>query len=154
MRTILNLKQQKEFAEMALTHKWSARGVGSSRIINQVGDTVGKARGAGYDRFGAALGDTMGVMFKDELAKLAKRTASGRARHGVKKCKGFYGLAYQVESGAAMLDGACGESCMRAILNALGLRLTRLWSNEKAQAGNEYYILAALLKGSVKSWNI
>ena len=113
MRTLLTIKQQQEWISnngrnTRLSHKWSCRGYGNSKILNNAGDVIGKAGGCGYDRYGAALGNAIMVLFPDEIHKLAVKTCKGKRRDY--KQGALYGLYYNSITKRAWLDGACGSS--------------------------------------------
>jgi len=156
MKTLLTLKQQKEHLsnnrDYAFIHKWSARGYGSSRLIISTTDEQGAYRnGCGYDRFGASLGDLIEHLFKPELIRLAKRFAKTRS-NGRKSSKEFYGL-FVNQDGDVYLDGACGDSCMQLILNAIGFSLVRGGDTGNAgQAGSVFYYLKPVNKHTRDHW--
>ena len=99
MRTILTIKEQNEFLSLnyqlkSIEHKWSCRGYGNSKLIDQHGHTLNKRSGCGYDRFGAVVGDFIADNFKKELHKLAKRECKGERLSCRKTSSKFYGLFY------------------------------------------------------------
>lgn len=150
MRTLMTKKQQSEFLAnnwraKTITHKWSTRGYGNSKILDGGNEIIGKAGGCGYDRYGAALGDAIMALFPDEVLKLAKRECKGR-RRTYKTAKNFYGLYYNAIEGKAWLDGACGSSCMLRILNKIGFSLEYVGESERSNNGEQFYTLRPLSK--------
>jgi len=150
MKTLLTKKQQAEWIEQngaQLSHKWSARGMGSSRILDGRGNTLARATGCGYDRFGAALGDAIAVLFPVELQRLADRFCRESYATERKKSAIFYGL-FKAADGHAYLDGGCGHDRMELVLNAIGFGMVRVGDtargNDNAQSGQVFYILGAL----------
>lgn len=161
MRTIQTKQQQKETVghagHIALVHKWSTRGYGSSRI--SFFDSRGpytktkecKRSGCGYDRFGATLGDVMEELFPRELNKLALRVCKGKRLSTRKQSETFYGLFYNAKEKRAYVDGACGTSSMEWILAAIGYELISCGSDgSQGYTGSDFYILRPLTKGYMK----
>lgn len=145
MRTILTITEQKQFLHSnwqlaTITHKWSSRGYGNSKIIDKRGDQLAKATGCGYDRFGAAIGEAIQYLFHLELNKLGKRECRGTS-HTRKASKKYYGLFYNAATQTAYLDGACGSSCMMKILNKIGFELTQVAETERSNTGEVFYTL-------------
>ena len=158
-RTILNIKEQKDYslgADAILIHKWSARGMGNSKLINNVNIVVGKASGCGYDRWGACLADFISKRFAAELQKLAKKTVKGKAYKysGFTPCPAFYGMRYNRKTGEVALDGGCGSSCMENILNAIGFRLRFAGETAQTNSGAVHYVLEPFGKGSVTVYGV
>jgi len=142
-----NIKLSDNF-DYGFTHKWSSRGMGSSRIFNtHLGDQVTRAGGCGYDRFGKVLGNFIEHHFPNELQRLAKRYAHGNHRSS----KQFYGLFLNQE-GKAYLDGACGDSCMQKVLAAIGFDLKRIGETERSSNGEVFYNLKPISKHNRKYW--
>ena len=149
-QTLLTMKQQKEWLNnnwrnSTLCHKWSSRGYGNSKILNNFNEVIGKASGCGYDRFGAALGNAISELFPAEVLKLARRECKGHRRN-YKGSKNFYGLFYDAEKGRAWLDGACGDYCMRRILNKIGFSLEYVGESERSNNGEVFYKLRSVSK--------
>lgn len=148
-QTVLNKKQQEQFLSdnwqyRIIEHKWSCRGMGSSRIIDQQGLVIAKAGGCGYDRFGTALGNAIETMLPDEVLKLAASKCKGRRRE-YKKAPDFYGLFYNSKTGKAWLDGGCGNECMRRILNKIGFSLEfNGQTDTRANSGSAFYRIVPL----------
>lgn len=150
-QTILTIKEQNEylaknFTKKALTHKWSSRGMGNSKILDRYGDIFGKAGGCGYDRFGAALGEAITTLFSRELYKLAKRECKGKRGAIRKTSSKFYGLYYSQKKDAAYVDGACGEDSMKKILNKIGFSLEYVGESERSNNGEVFYNLVPVTK--------
>jgi len=150
MRTILTIAQQHAFFEDnhaagTWVHKWSTRGMGSSRILNGADEVIGRAGGCGYDRFGAALGKAMEHYFTDEIMKLAKRECRG-PRHNYKGSKKFYGLFYDATKKEAWLEGACGSQSMMKILKKIGFSLEHIGGTSRSNNGETFYALVPLTK--------
>jgi len=150
MRTILTIKEQNEFLSKnyhltSISHKWSTRGMGNSKILDRNKDVIAKAGGCGYDRYGAALGNAITAMFPNEVLKLAKRECKGRSqtRKGSEK---FYGLFYDKKNNRAYLDGGCGSSCMEAILNKIGFTLQYVNEHQQSRGGETFYVLTPITK--------
>lgn len=123
-----------------ISHKWSSRGMGSSRILDAKGDLITRAGGCGYDRYGAALGNAITEIFPEEVLKLAKQKCKGRNRR--RKCSDdFYGLFYNAIENTAYLDGGCGSSCMERILNKIGFKLTLAGNVNQSNSGQSFYVL-------------
>jgi len=151
MNTIKTIKQQKEWLDKnwqykSLSHKWSTRGYGNSKILDSRGSIIGKASGCGYDRLGAALGEAMMFLFHDEILTLAKRHCKG-TRCEYKKAPNLYGLFYNSKENKAWVDGACGSNCMITILNAIGFDLIDAGStNIHSNTGQNFFMLMPLSK--------
>ena len=142
MKTLMTIKQQKAFITdnwnlETICHRWSTRGYGSSRIIDQRGNTLSKATGCGYDRFGTVIGDFIQTTFQAELQRLAKRFCKTKYPTGGKSSKQFYGL-FMRPDGTPYLDGACGYECMSRILNCIGFELHQCGKSEKTYNGDEF----------------
>jgi len=151
MRTLLTIKQQEQWiisngANYRLQHKWSCRGMGNSKIINNAGTVIGAASGCGYDRYGSALGEAVITMFPEEVHTLAKRHCKGR-RRTYKQAPNLYGLFYNAVKDKAWVDGACGSSCMTKILNAIGFTLEYAGETDnQANSGSSFYLLKPITK--------
>lgn len=149
MKTLLTKQQQAEFLATnwhlrTIEHKWSCRGYGSSRILDNSGNLLGRATGCGYDRYGTALGKAISALFPAEVLKLAKSKCKGR-RRTYKQAPEFYGLFFNAVEGRAWLDGGCGSDCMKKILNKIGFSITvAVTSNSQAQTGSDFYTLESL----------
>lgn len=150
MRTLLNKAQQEEFLnknwELAhISHKWSSRGDGNSKILNSNGDVIGSAGGCGYDRFGSALGAAVLNLFPNEVHKLAVKTRKIRGYRKTYQPSGvFYGLIYNQESGKARLEGACGSHCIEEVLAAIGFELEQCGERIASNSGEVFYTLRPL----------
>ena len=145
MKTLLTIAQQNEFLSnnwnlVDISHRWSCRGYGSSRIQNSRGETLAKATGCGYDRFGTAIGQFIEATFPDELQRLAKRSCKNKYGNGGKSSKEFYGL-FIGNDGKVYLDGACGYDCMFRILNCIGFELKQVGEHKTANSGSVFYTL-------------
>ena len=157
MKTILNKTQQVEWLannwiNHSLTHKWSTRGYGNSKILDHGGSVIGKAGGCGYDRYGAALGNAISAIFPEELYKLAKRHCVGRRRtYKQPKNRILYGLFFDAVGGKAWVDGGCGSSQMVNILNAIGFGLDYVGSSERSNNGEQFYTLRPVSRGE-REW--
>lgn len=152
MRTILTVKQQREFLEVnyhltTIKHKWSTRGTGSSRITDKNDNVLSRAGGCGYDRYGKAVGDFITAIFQDEITKLARRFCKVK-NNGVRKSSNeFYGLF--LRDGVGYLDGACGYNCIYKVLNCIGFELvsvgsegnTELFTLQPVSTHNKKYIV-------------
>ena len=141
----MTTKQQKEFLANNwklenISHAWSCRGYGSSRIQNANGETLCKATGCGYDRFGTVIGDFIELTFPDELKRLAKRFCKIKYAGGRKSSKEFYGMFLRKDKTVA-LDGACGERSMTDILACIGFELVKVGEHKATYSGNVYYQL-------------
>ncbi len=151
MKTLMTIEQQNEFLKnnynsVQIEHKWSARGYGNSKILDLHGVQIAKCGGCGYDRFGAVIGDYIECLFQDELNALALRFCKTK-RNGVSKSSEvFYGLFYNPETKKAYLDGACGDSCMKKVLNAIGFELQYLNETKGGVTGSQFYKLAPVSK--------
>lgn len=144
-KTLLTIKQQNAYlasnwSSKNLTHKWSSRGYGNSKILNSRGDIIGKAGGCGYDRYGAALGNAISTLFPAEVLKLAKRECKGTRRE-YKGSEKYYGLFYNAKDKRAWVDGGCGSSCMVRILNKIGFSLEYVGEYSGSNAGEVFYRL-------------
>jgi hypothetical protein len=102
------------------------------------GAKVARECGGGYDMQGAALGQWVQNAFQSELIAMSDRVASefprvggeyaGRARHYSREERPgqLYGMSLITEDGKpskVSIDGACGWSSVRAILDALGFEI-------------------------------
>ena len=154
MKTLLTIKQQNEFLTnnshlTSLTHAWSSRGYGSSRIQNANGETLCKATGCGYDRFGTVIGEFIQTTFQAELQRLAKRFCKTKYAGDLKSSKEFYGM-FLKKDGMVQLDGACGHNCMYEILNAIGFELVQVGKSERSNNGEVFYSLKPVSKHTKK----
>lgn len=144
MKTELSKAQQAEWLNnnsATLEHKWSARGMGSSKIIHG-GEVIGKAGGCGYDRYGAALGNAIESLFPEQLMALAKRECKVRRNANSKSSENFYGLS--LYKGKAGLDGGCGHREMEKVLNKIGFSLNCVGDSSTSNAGSTFYTLEPL----------
>jgi len=153
-RTLLTIKEQEAFfsgnyQQSRITHKWSSRGYGNSKIIDGNGTVLGKASGCGYDRYGAALGNMIMALFPEQVHKLAKRECKGRSQTR-KGSKSFYGMFYNRKDDAAYLDGGCGERSMLDILNKIGFSLQYVNESTRSNNGEAFYILRPITKNERK----
>jgi len=148
MKTLLTIKQQESFLSVnrefkTINHKWSSRGYGNSKIIDDMGCVISKANGCGYDRFGTVIGSMIEVLFPKEINKLAKRFCKKGPRNSTRKCSSeFYGLFYNAKEKTAYLDGGCGYSCMYKVLNAIGFELSQIAESERSNNGEVFYSLS------------
>ena len=154
MKTLMSIKQQNDFLATnshltTLTHKWSCRGYGSSRIVDGNGTTLSKATGCGYDRFGTAIGDFIEATFQNELRRLAKRFCKTKYTADRKSSKEFYGMFLRKDKSVA-LDGACGERAMTDILACIGFELVKVGEHKTTYSGNVYYSLVPVSKHTKK----
>lgn len=149
-RTLLTIKQQNDFLQnnwrlRTLVHKWSVRGYGNSKILNDSKEVISKAGGCGYDRYGKVLGDAVMAIFPEEVHKLAKRECKGRRRDR-KGSEKFYGLFFNSLTDQAWIDGACGSSCVEKILNKIGFSLLYVGDCDCGQSGQTFYQLVPVTK--------
>lgn len=145
MRTLLTIKEQKEFLQAnwhlkTIIHQWSSRGYGNSKILDGRDTILAKASGCGYDRYGAALGNFITEVFPKEVYKLAKRECKGK-RRTYKKSTKFYGLFFNSVDNKAWLDGGCGDTCMTAILAKIGFKLEFSGEHSLSNNGKQFYTL-------------
>ena len=145
MKTLLTIAQQNEFLSNNwkvenITHRWSTRGYGSSKIIDHDGNTLAKATGCGYDRFGTVIGEFIQSTFQNELQRLGKRFCKKPYAGDRKSSKEFYGMFLKPD-GSVYLDGACGCDCMFRILNCIGFELVKVGEFEKTYNGEVFYNL-------------
>lgn len=150
MKTELTIAQQKQFLSdnwqaNTLRHVWSSRGYGNSKILDDQDNVIAKASGFGYDRRGTVIGQMIEVYFQDSLNKLAKRECKGTRRTRKTSSK-FYGLFYDAVNQRAYVDGGCGESCMKKILNKIGFTLEYVGEHEKSNNGVQFYKLVPITK--------
>jgi len=154
MKTVLKKVDQAAWIfdnNTSLKHKWSSRGHGNSKILNGYnGGMIAKASGCGYDRFGAVLGNTIEALFQDELNKIAKNHCKNKRSEQRVASDKFYGLFFNPTTGKAYLDGACGTSCMKTILNKIGFTLKYNGQDSKTNSGVEFYELIAITKNDYK----
>jgi len=155
MQTIMTKQQQAEWIannNTHLSHKWSTRGYGNSKILDGLDNVIGKASGCGYDRYGAALGDAIAALFPAELHKLAKRHCKGKRRtYKQPKNRRLYGLFYDAVKDRAWVDGGCGSQQMVAILNAIGFGLDYVGECESSNNGQQFYMLRPVSKNE-REW--
>jgi len=150
MNTLLTTKQQESFLNTnfqlkTLTHKWSARGYGNSKMLDNNGQVLSKASGCGYDRYGTVIGSMIMYLFPLELNRLAKRFCKQGARNSVRKgSESFYGMLYNAKTKSAYLNGACGDSCMYKVLNAIGFEMIMICENGRSNSGEVFYSLSPL----------
>ena len=150
MKTLLTIAQQKDFLSKnweyeTLTHAWSTAGYGNSKILDQNDNVVAKRTGCGYDRFGAVIGDVIEKLFADEVYQLANKTRNKKARKTYQPSKDFYGLFFNFNEKRAWLDGACGDSCMRKILEKIGFKLVFIKDIDQGRKGYTVYQLQPLM---------
>ena len=84
--------------------------------------------GGGYDMVGTVLGDLIAAEYQDELCALFvsrsdEVTDCGYSVPGYQKVGKLYGLVRK-PSGECVIDGACGQSSVIAIADAIGLSVT------------------------------
>jgi len=151
-RTLMTKAEQTQFLSdnwevTTITHKWSSRGYGSSRIVDKQDNVLGKANGCGYDRYGTALGNAIEAMFPEQLLRLAKSKCKGRNPRR-KGSNDFYGLfLVKAEDGTrAYTDGGCGSDCMMRILNKIGFSLKFVAGSNKSSGGEGFYSLVPITK--------
>lgn len=149
MKTLLTIAQQNEFLANnwqfeTLTHAWSTAGYGNSKILDQHDNVIAKRTGCGYDRFGATLGDVIETLFAEEIYKLADKTRNKKAQKNRQPSKEYYGLFFNFNEKRAYLDGACGDSCMRKILEKIGFRLVFIKDIDQGRKGYTIYQLQPL----------
>ena len=154
MKTLLTIKQQNDFLAnnarlTTLTHKWSCRGYGNSKIIDQRGNVLAKATGCSYDRFGTVIGDFIEVTFQTEIQRLAKRFCKTKYAGGRKSSKEFYGMFLRKDK-SVTLDGACGERAMTDILACIGFELVQVGNTERSNNGEVFYSLVPVSKHNRK----
>jgi len=148
-RTILTITQQNTWCQQnhtALTHKWSCRGYGNSKMLHC--DTViAKASGCGFDRFGTVLGDAIEHLFGGALTTLASkecRKPYGSFGGDHKASDALYGLFYDADKKRGYVDGGCGHDCMRRILNRIGFSLEYVGETGGSVTGEQFYQLTPL----------
>lgn len=93
--------------------------------------------GGGYDMTGTVVGHWLEAEHQTELQHLFQNNANKLqpyASTGRKVLPDFYG-AFLREDGTVYLDGACGESCMWAIAEAIGLTRERLHNRKGHTTG-------------------
>lgn len=116
------------------------------------GKKAASVNGGGYDMFGAVLGSWMTKQFQGELMAMADRAHARyftpgpdgkRAPNEYREPRdgGLYGMAAIVSGSTGeveriSLDGACGDSSMRAILAEMGYSFRRV-------AGDVYDVASA-----------
>lgn len=97
---------------------------------------LGSASGGGYDKAGTALGQAIECLFKEELKALTPASiypgpADPEEVKRIRKVPGaLYGLS-RYPNGTMSLDGACGLSCMLAVLRALGFTSVEIYDTGK-----------------------
>lgn len=156
MKTILTKKQQIAWIASnprtaSLRHYWSTRGYGNAKILDRANNVIATARGCGYDRRGAVIGKAIAALFPEELERLARKVCKLPARRfGAGMSRGsadFYGLELYRRDGKTevMIDGACGDSCMREILGAIGFSLRYCGdTGNNGPTGSEFYAIEPL----------
>lgn len=155
-RTLLTISEQNQFLSenpqyRTIKHKWSSRGMGSSKILDAHDNILGAADGCGYDRYGAALGNAIMALFPKLVHKLAKKTCKNGDRKTYMQGPAYYGLFYNKTQGSAWLDGGCGDNCMIAILNKIGFSLERVGESHTSRSGTVFYTLTPINKHE-KKW--
>jgi len=107
-------------------------------------DEHGKAYrtcGGGYDLFGTVLGDFIQARYQTRLRAIYSRFAYWDRRDGSRsdtdtdrKREGFlYGATFYRHDSRVLLDGACGDSCMVKIAEAIGLQIRYVYSTGRRQ---------------------
>lgn len=144
MKTLMTIAQQKAFIDQnyqaaQIEHKWSSRGYGNSKFLDLHGTLLVTRRGCGYDRFGSALGGLIEVLFQNELNKLGERFCKVERNGNIKTSSDFYGLFYNTKEKRAFVDGACGDSCMKKILNVIGFEFKYINDTKGSVTGSEFY---------------
>lgn len=152
MKTIIKKSDQaqKVFDMRAsrLVHRWSARGLGRSYIIDACGDQIASAGGCGYDRRGAAFGSFVTNLLQVELLALAKKVCKPKKRgdRWIRSDR-FYGLTLDREKDRAIIDGGCGLESVQKVLGAIGFSL--IWRGESrtgSGSGAEFFSLEPISK--------
>lgn len=133
MKYLLNKQTRQNFLSdnwklETLIFRWGKTGMRPVRIYDKRNDrTQFGAGGCGYDKQGTAFAQLIAHYFGEELKRLT-------ANYGSYDKGGFYGLRhYNTKTRKSQkraskhtrttIDGACGFSCMRDILNKIGFGL-------------------------------
>ena len=133
MKYLLNKQTRQKFLSdnwklETLIFRWGKTGMRPVRIYDKRNDrTEFGAGGYGYDKKGTAFAQFIAHYFGEELKRLT-------ANYGSFDKGGFYGLRhYNTKTRKSQkraskhtrttIDGACGFSCMRDILNKIGFGL-------------------------------
>jgi hypothetical protein len=104
--------------------------------------------GGGYDMTGTVLGDWLENRYQSELiAYVASRTASladcGYNVPGYRRLPDLYGMTVRPD-GRIELDGACGESCMVRVAEAIGLTVRSVGHNRGRRWHHDGYTVDAV----------
>jgi hypothetical protein len=105
-----------------------------------------KTIGGGYDMVGTVLGDWMTDVLQDDLLKIKERAYAVYTDHRflIKSTDhtSLYGMTYHKDTGKVAIDGACGESSVMRIFEALGYSVEYLRHGKKHNVIG-YYIFPA-----------
>ena len=126
MKYLLNKQTRQEFLSNnwkleTLIFRWGKSGMRPVRIYDKRNDKPQfGAGGYGYDKQGTALGRLIAHYFGNELKRLDSSKFYG-LNHYNNKTRKYQKRASKHTS--TSIDGACGFSCMRDILNKIGFGL-------------------------------
>jgi hypothetical protein len=110
-----------------------------------------RCSGGGYDMIGTVFGQWLESEYQSELvelvADLPKISYGSGSRFQISEeiNPRFYGLTIR-ENGSVSLDGACGQSCMVGIAEALGLEVQ--WEGNKKGHTIGYFVAPAMAEAA------
>ena len=110
-----------------------------------------KCMGGGYDMIGAVFGQWLESEYQSELVELVADLpkisygSGSRLQISEEINPRFYGLTIR-ENGSVSLDGACGQSCMVGIAQALGLEVQ--WEGNKKGHTIGYFVAPAMAEAA------
>lgn len=112
-----------------------------------------RCSGGGYDMIGTVFGDWLESEYQAELVELVSRLpleSCGYSVAGYRRVKEeikprFYGLTVRPD-GSVSLDGACGQSSMTRIAEALGLEIQ--WEGNKKGHTIGYFVAPAMAEAA------
>lgn len=90
--------------------------------------------GGGYDMVGTVIGHWLMAEHHEALKALAASLGVTPEKGQRKELTGFYG-AWVCQDGRIYLDGACGDSCMWRIAEAIGLKSQRTFNRKGHTTG-------------------
>lgn len=144
MKTLLSKSKQEQFLfdnyQVSTLHfKWGKSGMHKCTLYNKRNEVLASAGGCGYDKKGTAFGNFITEYFPNEIKRLNSDDYYG-VNHFNSKTKKLQKKASKYTR--TYLDGACGFSSMKDIINKIGFEMKFV----KEDDWNAYYVLLPLPK--------
>jgi len=145
MKKLLSKKQRESWLDEnwqygVLTFSYSGGVRGNiAKVIDKRGDIIKGVRctGGGYDMTGTCLGQFIEQNFPEQIKRLDSRHFYGLMHWNTKTKKRQYRSSENTQTG---LDGACGMSSMRNILEKIGFKLEYI-NETRGKVDTTTYIL-------------